>query len=97
MAARENDRPRLVIGFAAETDDVVAYARAKLTAKGCDWILANDVSPGSGTFGGDHNKVHLISAQGAGEPSVEEWPHASKLDVAARLAERIAGVLGGAP
>ena len=97
LAARENDRPRLVIGFAAETDDVVAYARAKLTAKGCDWILANDVSPGSGTFGGDHNKVHLISAQGAGEPSVEEWPHASKLDVAARLAERIAGVLGGAP
>ncbi|MDP7342098.1 MAG: bifunctional phosphopantothenoylcysteine decarboxylase/phosphopantothenate--cysteine ligase CoaBC [Alphaproteobacteria bacterium] len=96
-AARENDRPRLVIGFAAETDDVVAYARAKLTRKGCDWIVANDVSPGSGTFGGDHNKVHLISAQGAGEPSVEEWPHASKLDVAARLAERIAGVLGGAP
>ncbi|MDP6473432.1 MAG: bifunctional phosphopantothenoylcysteine decarboxylase/phosphopantothenate--cysteine ligase CoaBC [Alphaproteobacteria bacterium] len=96
LAARENDRPRLVIGFAAETDDVVAYARAKLAAKGCDWILANDVSPGSGTFGGDHNKVHLISAQGAGEASVEEWPHASKLDVAARLAERIAGVLGGA-
>ena len=96
LAARENDRPRLVIGFAAETDDIVAYARAKLITKGCDWILANDVSPGSGTFGGDHNKVHLISAVAGGDPDVEEWPHASKLDVAARLAGRIARELGGA-
>ena len=96
LAARENDRPRLVIGFAAETDDVVAHARSKLVSKGCDWILANDVSPDSGTFGGDHNKVHLIGAVAGGDADVEEWPHASKLDVAARLAERIARELGGA-
>ena len=99
LAARENDRPRLVIGFAAETDDVVAYAQSKLVTKGCDWILANDVSPETGTFGGDHNKVHLISAASAavgGEAGVEEWPYASKLDVAARLAERIAHALGSA-
>ena len=97
LSARENDRPRLVIGFAAETDDVVAYAQSKLTTKGCDWILANDVSPETGTFGGDHNKVHLISAAAAGESGVEEWPYASKLDVAARLAERIAHALGESP
>lgn len=100
LAARENDRPRLVIGFAAETDNVVAYARSKLVTKGCDWILANDVSPETGTFGGDHNKVHLISAAVGGESgveaAVEEWPYASKLDVAARLAERIAHALGSA-
>ncbi len=96
LAARENDRPRLVIGFAAETDDVVAYARAKLTAKGCDWILANDVSPETGTFGGDHNKIHLLTGGVGGEVDIEEWPHASKLDVAARLAERIAQALGAA-
>jgi len=97
LSARENDRPRLVIGFAAETDDVVAYAQSKLATKGCDWILANDVSPETGTFGGDHNKVHLISAAAAGESGVEEWPYASKLDVAARLAERIAHALGESP
>jgi phosphopantothenoylcysteine decarboxylase/phosphopantothenate--cysteine ligase len=96
LATRENDRPGLVIGFAAETHDVVSYARAKLATKGCDWILANDVSPETGTFGGDHNKVHLIRAAGGGEASVEDWPQASKLDIAARLAERIAETLGGA-
>ena len=100
LAARENDRPRLVIGFAAETDDVVAYAQSKLVTKGCDWILANDVSPETGTFGGDHNKVHLISAAAGGESgvaaTVEEWPYASKLDVAACLAQRIAHALGSA-
>ena len=97
LSARENDRPRLVIGFAAETDHVVAYAQSKLATKGCDWILANDVSPETGTFGGDHNKVYLISAAAAGESGVEEWPYASKLDVAARLAERIAHALGESP
>ncbi len=96
LAARENDRPRLVIGFAAETDEVVAYAQSKLVAKGCDWILANDVSPDTGTFGGDHNKVHLISGAAETDSDIEEWPYASKLDVAARLAERIARELGAA-
>ncbi|MEX2453614.1 MAG: bifunctional phosphopantothenoylcysteine decarboxylase/phosphopantothenate--cysteine ligase CoaBC [Rhodospirillaceae bacterium] len=81
-----NRRPALVVGFAAETDDVVANATAKRTRKGCDWIVANDVSPASGTFGGDRNTVHLVTGTGA-----EAWPEMRKTDVAARLAERIAG------
>jgi len=100
LAAHENERPRLVIGFAAETDDVVAYAQSKLVTKGCDWILANDVSPETGTFGSNHNKVHLISVAADGQSgdaaTVEEWAYASKLDVAARLAQRIAYTLGSA-
>lgn len=78
-------RPALVVGFAAETETVVAHAQKKLAAKGCDWILANDVSEGTGTFGGDSNTVHLVTQTG-----VEDWPRLSKLEVAARLAERIA-------
>lgn len=81
-------RPRLVIGFAAETEKVVEHATAKLKKKGCDWILANDVSAGSGTFGGDANAIHLIDSSG-----VEEWPRATKAEVAARLVRRIAAVL----
>jgi phosphopantothenoylcysteine decarboxylase/phosphopantothenate--cysteine ligase len=77
-------RPRLVVGFAAETENVVANARAKLTKKGCDWVLANDVSPATGTFGGDHNTLHLVTKDG-----VEDWPTLTKLEVAARLAERV--------
>ena len=77
-------RPELVIGFAAETNDVVERAAGKLSRKRCDWILANDVSPGAGTFGGDSNRIHFVSAQG-----VEHWPRMSKAEVAARLAERI--------
>jgi phosphopantothenoylcysteine decarboxylase/phosphopantothenate--cysteine ligase len=96
LGGRENDRPRLVIGFAAETDNVVAYAASKLAAKGCDWILANDVAPHTGTFGGDDNKVHLLVRGGDGAPGVEEWPRASKVEIAARLAERIAQALGSA-
>ncbi len=83
-----NRRPRLVVGFAAETESVVAYARAKREKKGCDWILANDVSPASGTFGGVRNTIHLVSAKG-----VEEWPTMSKVHVAERLAGRIAAAL----
>ncbi len=94
LAARKNDRPELVIGFAAETDDVIANARAKLALKGCDWILANDVSPETGTFGGDHNKINLLTRGVDSGARIEEWPHASKLDIAARLAERIARALG---
>jgi phosphopantothenoylcysteine decarboxylase/phosphopantothenate--cysteine ligase len=80
-----NQRPALVIGFAAETEDVVDNARAKLARKGCDWILANDVGPATGTFGGDANSVHLIGAE-----SHQPWPRMSKADVADRLGRCIA-------
>ncbi len=82
-------RPRLVVGFAAETETVVAHAEAKRARKGCDWIVANDVSPATGIMGGDSNTVHIVSPQG-----VEHWPPASKSEVAARLVERIAATLG---
>jgi phosphopantothenoylcysteine decarboxylase/phosphopantothenate--cysteine ligase len=91
VAHRQKDRPRLVIGFAAETRDVVAHARAKLAQKGCDWILANDVSPQTGVFGGDRNTIHLVTAAG-----VEDWPTQTKDEVAAALIERIAAALAGA-
>ncbi|WP_376957994.1 bifunctional phosphopantothenoylcysteine decarboxylase/phosphopantothenate--cysteine ligase CoaBC [Azospirillum sp. A26] len=78
-------RPALVVGFAAETGDVLAYATAKRARKGCDWIVANDVSPGTGTFGGSDNTVHLIRADG-----VESWPTMAKDAVAARLAGAVA-------
>ncbi|HEY6719294.1 MAG TPA: bifunctional phosphopantothenoylcysteine decarboxylase/phosphopantothenate--cysteine ligase CoaBC [Reyranella sp.] len=78
-------RPALVVGFAAETENLVANAIDKRQRKGCDWILANDVSAGAGTFGGERNTVHLISAAG-----VEDWPTLPKDDVAWRLAGRIA-------
>ena len=61
IAHRKSGRPRLVIGFAAETDDVIANAKAKLAKKGCDWILANDVSPETGIMGGDANTIHLVT------------------------------------
>ena len=77
-------RPRLVVGFAAETENVIEYARAKLAKKGCDWICANDVSPDTGTFGGDVNTVHLVTRTG-----VEDWPTQSKYAVAKQLANRI--------
>ena len=91
LSTRKAQRPRLVVGFAAETENVVAYAQAKRAKKGCDWILANDVSDGTGTFGGDANTIHLVSASG-----VEDWPTLSKQDVAQRLARRIADHLRGA-
>jgi len=77
-------RPRLVIGFAAETDQVEAYAQAKLARKGCDWIVANDVSI-AGTMGGDDNAVAILRKDG-----IERWPRTSKTDVARKLAETIA-------
>jgi phosphopantothenoylcysteine decarboxylase / phosphopantothenate---cysteine ligase len=88
IAHRKAGRPRLVVGFAAETDHVIANAKAKLARKGCDWILANDVSPATGIMGGDINTIHLITAAG-----VESWPPQSKDDVARALIERIAGEL----
>ena len=86
------ERPRLVVGFAAETDSVIDNAITKRAAKGCDWIVANDVSAGTGTFGGDANTVHVVSAAG-----VEDWPTLSKEEVADRLALRIADALEGPP
>ena len=78
-------RPAMVVGFAAETENVVANAVDKRTRKGCDWIVANDVSPATGTFGGERNTVHLIT-----EAGTEDWPPLGKGDVAMRLAGRIA-------
>ena len=87
IAARGSQRPALVIGFAAETSDVVGHAQKKLLSKGADWIVANDVSHGSGigprpggVMGGDHNRVHIVRADG-----VESWPELSKIEVAERL------------
>lgn len=91
LSAAGNKRPALVIGFAAETNDVLANARAKLKRKGCDWIVANDVSPATGTFAGDNNTVHLINAEAA-----EDWPKMSKTEVARKLSARIAQHFGAA-
>jgi phosphopantothenoylcysteine decarboxylase/phosphopantothenate--cysteine ligase len=85
LAEAGNRRPRLLIGFAAETQDLIRNAVEKRKKKGCDWILANDVSPGTGTFGGADNRVHLIT-----EAGVEDWEPAGKRAIADRLAQRIA-------
>jgi phosphopantothenoylcysteine decarboxylase/phosphopantothenate--cysteine ligase len=82
-------RPKLVVGFAAETENIVKNASSKRLSKGCDWILANDVSPGTNVLGGTNNKVHVIDAAG-----VEEWPLTSKIAVAKRLADRIVAQVG---
>jgi phosphopantothenoylcysteine decarboxylase/phosphopantothenate--cysteine ligase len=85
-----NERPGLVVGFAAETENLIEQATAKRARKGCDWILANDVSPASGTFGGADNLVHLIDDGGA-----QSWPRMTKEGVADRLARQIAQHLRG--
>jgi phosphopantothenoylcysteine decarboxylase/phosphopantothenate--cysteine ligase len=93
MVARDaRKRPRLVVGFAAETDNVVVNAGAKLEAKGCDWIVANDVSPQTGIMGGDRNTVHLVTRDG-----IESWPPQTKDEVARALVARIASRLAGEP
>jgi len=79
------NRPALVIGFAAETCDVVANAKDKRHAKGCDWVVANDVSDGTGIMGGGHNQIHLVTGGG-----VEDWPEMAKEDVADALMRRAA-------
>ena len=89
--SRHKPRPLLVVGFAAETDDLIAHATAKRLRKGCDWIVANDVSTGTGTFGGDDNRVHVIDAGGT-----ESWDPMKKDEVARRLARRIADRIAGA-
>ncbi|MGR3371346.1 bifunctional phosphopantothenoylcysteine decarboxylase/phosphopantothenate--cysteine ligase CoaBC [Pseudooceanicola nanhaiensis] len=88
VSQMETGRPALVVGFAAETDDVVAHATAKRARKGCDWILANDVRPETGIMGGAENAVVLISEQGA-----EDWPRMGKEAVAEKLAARVAEAL----
>ncbi|WP_288905230.1 bifunctional phosphopantothenoylcysteine decarboxylase/phosphopantothenate--cysteine ligase CoaBC [uncultured Sneathiella sp.] len=85
VSARKSDRPSLVIGFAAETETIIENGKAKLAKKGCDWILANDVGTGTGTFGGDDNQIFLLTRD-----SVEDWPKQSKEAVARTLADRIA-------
>ena len=90
IAKRKSQRPKLVIGFAAETENIAANAKAKLVKKGCDWILANDVSPQSGVMGGDRNMITLVQASG-----METWPPQSKEEVASRLVVRISQALGG--
>ena len=90
LSAPGPKRPRLVIGFAAETEDLEANAAAKLEAKGCDWILANQVAGGGDVFGSDDNLIHLLTrTEGDGSPAVERWPRMSKAEVAARLVARI--------
>lgn len=83
-------RPSLVVGFAAETDDIIAHAKAKLEKKGCDWIVANDVSTGTGIMGGDRNRIHLIT-----RTSQEDWPELDKSEVGRRLVARVAAALKG--
>jgi len=85
LSAQGPSRPELVVGFAAETENVVEHARQKLDRKGCNWIVANDVSPEQGTFGGDHNQVQVLSAD-----EQDIWPAMSKQNVAKRLAAKIA-------
>ena len=88
VAHRDVGRPALVIGFAAETDNIVKNACAKLDKKGCDWIVANDVSPETGVMGGNENAVHLITAQG-----VDTWDRMGKTKVAERLVQKISDVM----
>lgn len=90
LSAAGPRRPGLVVGFAAETERVLEHARTKLARKGCDWILANDVSAGTGTFGGDANTVHLITSE-----RTDSWPPLPKEEVAARLAAAVARHFGG--
>jgi phosphopantothenoylcysteine decarboxylase/phosphopantothenate--cysteine ligase len=91
VAHRKSARPPLVIGFAAETEHVIENARVKLDRKGCDWIVANDVSAATGIMGGDRNSVHLVTRDG-----VESWPNEDKQNVADKLIAHIAVTLAAA-
>ncbi|MBV9067000.1 MAG: bifunctional phosphopantothenoylcysteine decarboxylase/phosphopantothenate--cysteine ligase CoaBC [Methylobacteriaceae bacterium] len=85
IAQRNHARPKLVVGFAAETDDVLAHARKKLDAKGCDLMVANDVSAATGIMGGDTNTIHIVTREG-----IDSWPTLDKDEVARRLIARLA-------
>jgi phosphopantothenoylcysteine decarboxylase/phosphopantothenate--cysteine ligase len=91
IARRNEGRPPLMVGFAAETEHVIEHAKQKLAKKGCDLIVANDVSAATGVMGGDRNTVHLVTASG-----VETWPTLSKTEVARKLVERLGDLAGGA-
>ena len=91
----KDKRPPLVIGFAAETEHLIDNAKAKLKRKGCDWIVANDVSPATGVMGGDRNTVHLLTRHGEAI-DVNSWPVMTKEEVAAELIARVAKKLPGA-
>ena len=90
IARRTEDRPPLMVGFAAETENVIEHAKQKLARKGCDLIVANDVSTATGVMGGDSNTVHLVTGS-----DVETWPTLSKTDVAKKLIERLVAMVGG--
>jgi phosphopantothenoylcysteine decarboxylase/phosphopantothenate--cysteine ligase len=92
ISKRHDKRPRLVIGFAAETENLIGNAKTKLARKGCDWIVANDVSPATGVMGGDRNTVHLLSRDGdeTADVRIESWPVMTKEQVATALVARIA-------
>src|SRR6476660_5563549 len=90
----KDKRPPLVIGFAAEIEHLIDNAKAKIKRKGCDWIVANDVSPASGVMGGDRNTVHLLTRDGSGF-AVDSWPVMTKEQVATELVARIASKVGG--
>jgi phosphopantothenoylcysteine decarboxylase/phosphopantothenate--cysteine ligase len=85
IAQRNHARPKIVVGFAAETNDVLAHARKKLDAKGCDIIVANDVSPSTGIMGGNTNTIHIVTRDG-----IDSWPTLDKDEVARRLVARLA-------
>jgi len=90
IAKLKTQRPQLVIGFAAETENLIENAKSKLARKGCDWIVANDVSPEGAVFGGDRNTVHIVTRGG-----IESWPAMDKDKVATALVARIAATLQG--
>ena len=92
-----DNRPGLVIGFAAETEHLLDNARAKLKRKGCDWLVANDVSPAGGVMGGDRNTIHLLRRDTVETGAVETWPVMTKNEVAVALVERIAKCVGETP
>ncbi len=95
ISHRKDQRPPLVIGFAAETEHLIENAKAKLARKGCDWIVANDVSPATGVMGGDRNTVHLLTRHGQ-DINVNSWPVMTKQEVAAELIAQVAKAVGKA-
>jgi phosphopantothenoylcysteine decarboxylase / phosphopantothenate---cysteine ligase len=92
ISHRKDGRPPLVIGFAAETEHLIDNAKAKLARKGCDWIVANDVSPATGVMGGDRNTVHLLSRHGD-NIEVDSWPVMTKEEVATELIAHVVKTL----
>ncbi len=93
LAGLKMNRPKIIVGFAAETENILQNGKAKLKLKGCDWILANNVSKSTSTFGSEDNKVHFIGKNTTGDVTVEEWPVCSKIEIATRLANRISDKL----